>query len=188
MKVGDFICGKIVIWGDPQLVAAARCERIYRQLKRGGLRFHRGSVASFIQRETAAAICIPANAPHQDGRQLNFWEMTGGGNRWRIRPASSLALLCGAAGRFWSISVSFSLLSKTPPLIGSRPARPNWIRLVSDTTNTSPSSVRMQICFCLGCRGARERIWRLHALLPLSSVLAAFPFPWFLFSAPPSLY
>lgn len=40
--------------GDPQLVAAARCERIYRQLKRGGLRFHRGSVASFIQRETAA--------------------------------------------------------------------------------------------------------------------------------------
>lgn len=65
--------------GDPQLVAAARCERIDRQLKRGGLRFHRGSVASFIQRETAAAICIHANAPHQDGRQLNFWEMTGGG-------------------------------------------------------------------------------------------------------------
>lgn len=111
--------------GDPQLVAAGRCERIYRQLKRGGLRFHRGSVASFIRREIAAAICIHANAPHQDGRQLNFWEMTGGGNWWRIRPASSLALLCGAASRFWSISVSFSLLSETLPLIGSRPVRPN---------------------------------------------------------------
>lgn len=111
--------------GDAQLVAAARCERIYRQLKRGGLRFHHGSVASFIQRETAAAICIHANAPHPDGRQLNFWKMTGGGNRWRIHPALVSYAASYAASRFWSISVSFSLLSETPPLIGSGPARPN---------------------------------------------------------------
>lgn len=79
--------------GDAQLVAAARCERIYRQLKRGGLRFHHGSVASFIQRETAAAICIHANAPHQDGRQLNFWKMTGGGTGGEYAQRSLAMLL-----------------------------------------------------------------------------------------------